>query len=347
MIYYYKSGRFSTKFRLFKVSELLAKYINSRNEKYIFFIDKNVSAIYNGLTDIIKKKWQILYVNPSEPAKSFKQIINLYNTLHKLKINRSYTFVALGGGVTTDLVGFLASTYMRGCRLNLVPTTLLAMTDAAVGGKTGLNFMGSKNLAGTFYPADEVNIDLDFLKTLKKNDLQNGWAEIVKVSLLKSPELYSFLAEKKRKVSKKLIKLAIEAKMRYCIDDIDTEKRIFLNLGHTFAHVLESSSSFSINHGKAVAIGMRAAAVLSQRLDFLTPGEYSKIIEHMNKYELPDGIENESIDFAKISDFLIMDKKNTSSFNIILFKGKNELTLEKIKDSNIIESTIKTILKNS
>ena len=184
------------------------------------------------------------------------------------------------GGVVTDVTAFAASLYMRGCRLVLVPTTLLGMVDAACGGKTGIDFGGVKNLVGTFYPAEEVRICPRLLDSLPDNEFISGMSEVVKHALLAPPSdsddgIWSMVTKDREAIMKKepevlsrLISAAIQVKVNIVSDDLrESDRRAFLNLGHTFAHALEAATNFSRwTHGEAVGWGMLRALELGKRI---------------------------------------------------------------------------------
>ena len=224
----------------------------------------------------------------------------------------------------TDITAFAASTYMRGCRLILIPTTFLGMIDAAIGGKTAVNFRGIKNNIGTFYPAEKVIIIPEFLKTLPEKEMKNGWAECIKISLIKKSKLYELLTTDNEINMDKIIKSSITLKAGICENDPeDKGERRLLNLGHTFGHVLETLSNFEISHGNAVAIGIRTAAKLSLEKNFIEETVFNKINCILDMYGLPKSLEMKFKDsFSKqVKSVLSQDKKTTLYTLLILFDG--------------------------
>ena len=209
----------------------------------------------------------VIVMPDGEKHKNVYSAIRIWNRLHKIGFTRKSLLIGLGGGVITDLAGFVASTYMRGTYLGFMPTTLLAMVDAAIGGKTGVNFNG-KNLLGTFYLPDFVLIDLAFLRTLPKEELVNGFGEVVKYGVL-DEEVYNML-EKLRSVDQiepRLIKKCIDVKLRIVKEDLkERGKRMLLNLGHTLGHAIEKVSKYSVKHGLAVTIGLMGSALIGEKL---------------------------------------------------------------------------------
>ncbi|MGH2997520.1 MAG: 3-dehydroquinate synthase, partial [Gaiellaceae bacterium] len=176
----------------------------------------------------------------------------------ELTLSRDGTIVAFGGGSTTDLAGFVAATYLRGVQWIAVPTTLTGQVDAAIGGKTGINTPGGKNLIGAFHFPQGVVIDLDVLSTLPDRERRAGMAEVVKTGLLAGRELWSLPEEE-------MIRACAAFKAAVVLSDpYETgSRRAILNLGHTFAHALEAGSGYAVSHGEAVALGLLAALRLS------------------------------------------------------------------------------------
>lgn len=223
-----------------------------------------------------------LFTVPSgEEAKTLASCNKLIDQLFEEGFGKTSLLIAIGGGATTDAVGFVASIYMRGISLLLIPTTLLGMVDAAIGGKTALDTSFGKNLLGTTYHPKAVLIDLDILKTLPPKEVQNGMAEVIKMGLIFDPAILGATKEKQ-------IELAIHAKIA-TIEKDPTEKglRRILNFGHTIGHALEKISDYRLRHGEAVAIGSLAAAHLSMQLGFLPEQEFKKIEKLYPPFSLP------------------------------------------------------------
>jgi shikimate kinase / 3-dehydroquinate synthase len=194
-------------------------------------------------------------VPSGEAAKTLKVVERLWS---ELEIGRDGTIVAIGGGSTTDVAGFVAATYLRGVRWMAVPTTLTGQVDAAIGGKTGINTADGKNLAGAFHFPESVVIDPDVLTTLPEKERRAGMAEVVKTGLLAGRELWTLPEEK-------MIRACAAYKAGVVLSDpYEIEgRRAVLNLGHTFAHALEAGSDYRVSHGEAVALGLLAALRLS------------------------------------------------------------------------------------
>ncbi len=203
-----------------------------------------------------------------EASKSWNELESILTAMLGADLTRDSSVVAVGGGVTCDLAALGASVYMRGCSLVLVPTTLLAMVDATLGGKTSVNFSGYKNMVGTFYPAGEVRLCPDLLHTLPQREYLSGLAEVIKTAMLGDPELFDLLERESVRIEKRDDDLLNDVVWR-CVmvkgaivqtDLRETGIRAHLNLGHTFAHALESEKGLgSWSHGEAVAWGLARA----------------------------------------------------------------------------------------
>jgi shikimate kinase / 3-dehydroquinate synthase len=211
----------------------------------------------HGLHDLHVPPTVSTHLVPSgEEAKSTAVVERLWN---ELEIGRDGRIVGFGGGSTTDVAGFVAATHLRGVPWIAVPTTLVGMVDAAIGGKTGINTAAGKNLAGAFHFPEQVLVNPGFLETLPPEERRAGMAEVVKTGLLAGNELWALPQEQ-------LIRGCAAFKAAVCLSDpLERGRRAILNLGHTFAHALEAGSAYTVRHGDAVALGLVAALRLSSR----------------------------------------------------------------------------------
>jgi len=225
-----------------------------------------------------------------EENKNWQSVETILNAAHKAELGRDGVFIAVGGGVIGDLAGFASSIYMRGCRFVLVSTTLLGMVDASIGGKTGFDLFGIKNLVGSFYPAQSVYIALDALLTLPQREIKSGMAELIKTAVLCGDDFLEELTPLAKNINGlnkflndgllyKCIERAVLYKGGIVSEDFrESGKRMLLNLGHTFAHALESCAGLgNISHGEAVAWGIVRACELGLELG-VTPRERAKKI---------------------------------------------------------------------
>ena len=247
----------------------------------------NIDDIWESLEDIVNnalfvadsntmhylpKNVTSLVLPAGECEKKWDSIDQILSKALSAGLARDSVFVAVGGGVILDMTAFAASLYMRGARLVLIPTTLLSMVDATLGGKTGIDYGGGKNLVGTFYPAESVIISSAFLSTLPEREYMCGLGEVVKHAFLSHDRrLYDYLSENRKEIlarsesmMNKMIHLSLEVKIDYITRDPEEKKgiRSALNLGHTFAHALESITNYKIPHGHAVSWGLSRAAEL-------------------------------------------------------------------------------------
>lgn len=213
------------------------------------------NAVRNSFSNI---KIIVFQFPAGESNKNSEVYLRLLNFLAENKITRSDCIIALGGGVVGDLAGFAAATYLRGIPYMQVPTTLLAMVDSSVGGKTGIDLPAGKNLCGAFYQPIAVLCDTDTLSTLPDAIFRDGCAEVIKYAVLFDPALFAMLEEQDTDFDLEAVVARCVAHKRDVVveDERDTGKRMLLNLGHTIGHAMETCSNYTISHGQAVAAGM-------------------------------------------------------------------------------------------
>lgn len=288
-------------------------------KRFVLCCDEHVMAVWG-------EKWlrhlkegglntTALTFPPGEQEKSRERKALLEDALLSEKHGRETCLIALGGGVTTDLIGFLASTYCRGIPLVLVPTTLLAMIDAAIGGKTGVNTAFGKNLIGTFYPAELTLIDPCLLSTLSVSERTSGMAEAIKYALIKSPELFQFLSHSPPQDPLYLQRLIYECILiKAEIVEIDFEEktglRRILNFGHTIAHALEWLEEYNLGHGEAVAIGMLVESYLSVKMGMLSSNAFATI-DHLIR-SFPFGLHiSQKVTLQQMKEAFLLDKKGS------------------------------------
>ncbi len=252
-----------------------------------------------------------------ERTKSLATVEQLLDAFVSHALERNSTAIAVGGGVVCDVGALAASLYMRGIRLVLVPTTLLAMVDAALGGKTGVNFAGYKNLVGTFYPAEQVLIVPSVLQTLPQREYLGGLAEVIKTAMLGDPELLELLEQNPEDVLQRHPDLVRELILRsvavkgLIVEQDFTERggREWLNLGHTFAHALESVSGFEgWTHGEAVAWGIAQALRCGERAGITDASYAERAMELFRRYGFRCDLPDLSVD--ALIDAMQRDKKN-------------------------------------
>ncbi len=251
-----------------------------------------------------------------EKSKNLTTVAALAGRLIRGGYDRHDAIVALGGGVTGDLAGFLAATYMRGIPFVQVPTTLLAQVDSSVGGKTGVDIAEGKNLVGAFYQPKAVYIDPDVLKTLPREQLLSGLAEVIKYGVIRDAGFFTFLEEYRRKIVRCDPHCIVETIKRCCQikaevvqeDEQEGGIRRILNYGHTLGHAIEAAANYEILHGLAVAIGMVAAARLSVFANTLSGIDNDRIYSVISAYGLPVSVP-QYLDKSLIKRYLKADKK--------------------------------------
>lgn len=253
------------------------------------FAKPNVEPGYMGK----RGKDLLLILGSGETFKTIESVLSICRAATESNAQRSAVFVGIGGGVITDMTAFAASIFKRGASLELVPTTLLSMVDAAIGGKTGCDFDTYKNMIGTFFPAQKIHIIPSFISTLPDSEYRSGLAEVVKTALLYSKPLFEKLAatpgiltDRKNPLAEEMIKTCVSAKAAVVEKDLtETGIRKQLNLGHTFGHALESRAGLGrISHGDAVAWGIARAAELSRKLGLCTEDYVNRIKKVLSSY---------------------------------------------------------------
>jgi 3-dehydroquinate synthase len=257
-------------------------------------------------------------VPDGEQQKDLKVAAYLWDVLGQVGFTRTDAVVAIGGGATTDLAGFVAATWLRGVRVVHVPTTLLGMVDAAVGGKTAINTGAGKNLVGAFHPPTGVLCDLTALTTMPKHDYVAGLAEVVKVGFTHDPRILELVEEDPEAAkrpdgphTRELVERAIAVKARVVSDDLTEQgEREFLNYGHTLGHAIEKVEQYKWRHGAAVSVGLVFVAELARlagRLDDATAARHRTVLEAVGLPTTYDG------DWAKVHAAMRIDKKSRGS----------------------------------
>ena len=272
-----------------------------------------------------------------EPSKRLSTIEGIYGHMAQAHITRSDFAVALGGGVTGDMAGFAAASYLRGIPFVQVPTTLLSQVDSSVGGKTGVDLPQGKNLVGAFWQPSFVLIDPDTLNTLSPHFFADGMGEVIKYGCIKSRALFDLLIETEdiTSIMEDVIYRCVDIKRDVVErDEFDTGERALLNFGHTFGHALEKLHQYQgLSHGAAVGIGMVMMARLGEKAGFTAPGTADKIAAALEKYHLPV---HSDLPLSQIVEATASDKKSTgSSINLVLLKDIGESFVHKVARSDL------------
>lgn len=283
----------------------------------------------------------ICEIPDAEYAKDVATLAGLWDELGAAGFSRSDCVIGLGGGAATDLAGFLAATWMRGIKVIQVPTSLLAMVDAAVGGKTGINTAAGKNLVGAFHEPFRVIVDLDFLVDLPREELVSGSAEIIKTGFIADPEIlaiYEASPERAMDVAgdlPELVARSIAVKGRVVAADLkESSLREILNYGHTFGHAIELNENYSWRHGNAVAVGMVFVAELAHARGLIDAELVQRHRDILASVGLPTSYPQGSFD--ALYDAMTRDKKNRAgAIRFVGITAVGETT--RIKDSSIEE----------
>ena len=279
-------------------------------EKTILITDENVFAAHRKKF----KGWNTIVLKPGEQYKIQTTVDVIIEQLIELGADRHSFLIGVGGGVITDITGYVAGIYMRGIRFALVPTSLLAMVDAAIGGKNGIDVGVYKNMVGLIRQPEWLLFDIDFLRTLPMEEWRNGFAEIIKHAAIKDAAMFRLLQKNKLTDFKKnpdqlarLIKTNVLIKMKIVTsDEFEKGERKLLNFGHTLGHAIENQ--YQLSHGQAISVGMTYAALLSA--DLKKYKEAESVIELIERYGLPS---RALFDWKKVEKVLAKDKKKIAS----------------------------------
>lgn len=316
-----------------KINELVES-IN--DDKTFYLIDKNVNLLYK---QYFKNKSKLI-IPASENSKTLKYSSHIFDHLIDKGFKTDVHLVVIGGGILQDLGGFVASTFCRGVKYTLIPTTLLAQCDSCIGGKTSINHYKRKNILGTFYPPTEIKICTEFLDTLSNFDLKSGYGELIKFHLLNNDLHNLDLDNLEQSIFYGLNKKSdiIER------DEFDLGERKLLNFGHSFGHAFESISEYKIPHGSAIIIGMMIANEISFQLGELEESyvkqTQQKLYPHISHIKLDD----KWFDFPKLLSYLKSDKKNTGdNINMVLINAYGEYNVKAINNLNLLKNSVNKI----
>ena len=336
--------------RLLLTSEAIAAQV--KNKQALIVTNTTVATLYldavlaalNTIPQV-----DILILPDGEQYKNIETLGKIYDALLSKRHHRTSTLFALGGGVIGDMTGFAAATYQRGIDFVQLPTTLLAMVDSSVGGKTGVNHPLGKNMIGAFYQPRAVLIDVSTLKTLPERELCAGIAEIIKYGLINDPDFFAWLEQNVTRLLAREHDALIFAIERSCrnkativaADEREVGERALLNLGHTFGHAIEAHQGYGQwLHGEAVAVGMMIAATLSQQIGWMTAEETQRVRRLLVAAKLPIHVPA-GMTPAHFFEKMSIDKKNTSSrIRFVLLKGIGQALLSDEPSREQVERAI-------
>jgi 3-dehydroquinate synthase len=314
--------------------------------------DDNVRELYAahvmGILGGIYGKLSLLSLKPGERHKTQASVNEIYSRLAENRHDRRTVLFALGGGVVGDLSGFAAATYMRGLPLVILPTTLTAQCDSAIGGKTGYDFNGVKNAVGVFKQPALTYINTEVLRTLDGLQYASGLCELIKYGIACDGNFFDYLSRVRASLLLRGRNELSEAVFRACSikagivarDEFDMGERAVLNFGHTIGHALESASGFSLSHGEAVALGMRAALYIGAKRR-LTPPAFRREAEALiESFGLPGRLPGLA-DIQKIVAFAENDKKFVNGrLRFVFAAGKGKALVDICEKSEIIEAVV-------
>ncbi len=294
--------------------------------------------------NIIPKERVFLF-QAAEKNKTFLSLEKMLDFLRQHNALRDSTLVSVGGGITGDVAAFAASVYMRGIKLIQVPTTLLAMVDSSVGGKTAVNFKGIKNNIGSFYQPDMVLIDSNFLDSLTDKEYLNGLVESIKIAAIRDKEFFEYINANKSSIlkrSKAIMEYIIAESCRLKAEIVEQDEkeagiRKLLNFGHTAAHGIESDSNYKIHHGFAVALGMIYESKYALQNGYTDKETYEAVYGLLKSLKYPTHYEPKDID--KMLEAVSKDKKAGKNGISVAFSGKNMqgIIINDIKPKELID----------
>lgn len=323
--------------------------------KLCIITDSNVAPIYldkvKALLDGHFLKVVSYTFEAGENSKNLDVISDFYDFFVKEQLDRRSVLAALGGGVAGDMTGFAAATYMRGIPFVQIPTTLLSQVDSSVGGKTGVDYKGNKNMVGAFYQPHFVYINTATLKTLPKREFAAGMAEAVKHGYIIDKDYLEYITENKESI--KALDHDAMAKVVYgsckCKafvvdrDEKESGLREILNFGHTFGHAVETLSDFKLIHGECVATGMAAGLYLSAKRGTITQQDLTDAEQLLTYFDLP--VRAEGFNADKVFEQMFYDKKTKDGkLNIVLLKKMGEAYTEKNASDDEVKAAINYIV---
>ena len=271
-----------------------------------------------------------------EQSKTGDTYLQILNFLAEKQITRTDIMIALGGGVVGDITGFAAATYLRGIKYIQIPTTLLAMVDSSVGGKTAIDLPSGKNLAGVFYQPSLVVCDISALDTLPTQVFRDGCAEVIKYAILYDPKLFAHLHENGLAFDKEMVvSRCVELKSEVVTnDEFDLGGRQRLNLGHTIGHGVEASSNFNVSHGQAVSIGLAIVSRAAEKLGICSKDVKNNILDILTAFRLPT---DTNLNVETLYKYTLSDKKRSDDFvNLIIPERVGYCRIQKMPIDQLI-----------
>jgi len=313
--------------------------------------DEHVAPLYldRVAAGLRERSFSTLTLSAGEAHKTLDTAAKIFAALAELKASRDATIIALGGGVIGDLAGFAAACWMRGIAFVQMPTTLLAMVDSSVGGKTGVDLPQGKNLVGAFHQPRAVVVDTDTLTSLPDRELRAGFAEVIKYGALGDANFFAWLETHADALLARDPDALADCIAHCCAqkagivarDETERGERALLNFGHTFGHALETVCGYGrLLHGEAVAIGMRLAAGLSVRMGLAADADTQRLRDLLNRFGLPTSIPA-GTDADALLAAMRLDKKNASGrLRLILWRGVGHAQIAEGADEGAIREVL-------
>ncbi|MDD5724163.1 MAG: 3-dehydroquinate synthase [Syntrophales bacterium] len=325
--------------------------------RYIVITDSNVSALYGeeilGILKEVEVKADLIEFPAGESSKTMDTVLNIVKELLNRGVDRSCALIALGGGVTGDMTGFIASIYMRSIPYIQVPTTLMSQVDSSIGGKTGIDLPEGKNLLGAFFQPQSIFIDLRFLETLPDYEFINGLSEVIKYGIIDDVDLFNILEDKADAIRNRdpdILKTIVERSCKIKkgvveIDEKDMGVRRILNFGHTIGHAIEAESGYTISHGNAISAGMIASARISERMKYLPSEDRGRIQGLVRAAGLADHIPSSISTEGIIAKTRADKKKEDASIHFVLLKKIGMPFINGSVEEALIHETIEELKK--
>lgn len=338
--------------------KLISKYsINKEESTKVFWIEdisnfyQNIIQNYSNSVVLVDEECYNIYkkdfstfenfiqIKNAELSKSFGEIEKLIYQINDFNLDKNSIIIGIGGGAVSDIVGFLGSIFMRGISVGFIPSTLLSMVDASIGGKNGVNIANIKNAVGTIHQPAFIGLYPKFIQTLPRIEMANGCAEIIKYGAIADKKLWDILNEnnlnqfiENTELQQQIIETCIKIKIGIISEDtFDTGIRRTLNFGHTFGHAIESL--YRLSHGKAVAAGMMFSAFVSHKLEKFSLEEFKNLQDLLIKYELPSSIKFEK---DEVLERIMKDKKrDRNDIQFVLLNKIGSSSISKISKSEM------------
>ena len=336
------SGTYSVDF----IAELSKQLSQINDNKSIFIIDKNVLELFSENFMLIKSSSRLVIIESGERNKTIEYCQIVINQLIELNVRKDDKLIAIGGGVTQDIVAFISSILFRGVSWVFFPTTLLAQCDSCIGSKSSINFDSYKNLLGTFNPPKHIFIYSGFLNTLSESDIRSGIGEMLHYfftdGIILAKEITDQISEiiSDRSRLEYFIKNSLNIKQKIIeIDEFDESIRHIFNYGHTFGHALEAITNYSISHGQSVTLGMDLANYISLKLEMLNSHDFKSMHEILQK-NIPE-FEFTDDNIFDYLNALSKDKKNKGDkIGCILSKGPGKVEKRYIENNEWLRKAI-------